>query len=420
MKKQGIMSRIGRRIAPYLVAIAPLLACDKDIMGPEFSEIPQAQEEQYSPQEQEQAKQTKIWYQEASEDGVIKTEELQDLETIAEIPVENTNKKQKEINLTTLASSSERPNIDVNLDGRENIFDILEFLKKFKNEECDINSDGKTDIFDLLTILKVLSGNYDSTKISGTLLDTDTWQINPNLKGWIEILGDTTWCDNQGRFSKRIEKQDLVNLKAGYKNSNNEPASFVATIRDIDGMNNQNLDIAICTYLNLGDVSPEGFREGLKESNYQSPLADPYYQGAKALRKDMIWHISKKGRRGDTFTDEHMDKIVEVLTEVNSNLKYPLQIVVDTTDWIPVTDADKEGKIYIEREINSGGSGTISYRDDGIDGRKDYMNITLLDPSFLTNAVYEEANSALTCYGNTETPLLKYINLYSYYKTSHS
>ncbi|MEK6953017.1 MAG: hypothetical protein AABX29_08440, partial [Nanoarchaeota archaeon] len=157
----------------------------------------------------------------------------------------------------------------------------------------------------------------------------------------------------------------------------------------------------VCTYLNLGDVSPEGFREGLRESNFE---ANSWYNGAKALRRDMVWYLTKKGKFA-VFTDEQWTKLQEIINEVNTNLKHPLPIVADTTGWYPVTNEEFIGKIFIQRRFDAG-AGSISYSAENY-GRKDGLFISLLDPVVIPGAVYEETNSALTCMGFTETPLLK-------------
>ena len=375
------MTKLGRKAAPYLLAgsISLPFACSKDLTSPYQEPVQTA--EQFSQK-----------YTPLLQSGNYSLEEM-----VADAGA------------VKLSSATEiTPKCDLNNDGKTNVFDLIYFLVKFgNNEDCDVNKDGKTNVRDLITLLQVLGGNYGTISISGRLLDTDTWQSNTELKGWVECLGDTTWTDNNGNYSKKIEKQDLVNLTAGYKDKDGKSASFVRTINNINANTNQNIDIAVCTYLDM-NTTPEEFRIMMYDVNFGPVGASDgsmNYEGAKTSRKDMVWYLIKKGRYKDEFTNEQWIKLQEMINKINTNLKKPLPIVTDTTGWYP-QPGKADGKIVIERWLY-GGAGSIGSKDYNSDGRIDGVFISLLDPVTDSYAVEEEGASALGGYDETNDIRLK-------------
>jgi hypothetical protein len=96
-----------------------------------------------------------------------------------------------EINTAQVELAADRPDIDVNQDGSENIFDLLELLNvlcgnKPATEYSDINDDNSTNIFDLLVMLQVLSGDYGKTTFRCNI--KDMFSKEPIQRATVELL----------------------------------------------------------------------------------------------------------------------------------------------------------------------------------------------------------------------------------------
>ena len=135
------------------------------------------------------------------------------------------------MNIMQAKLSADRPDGDVNQDGKENIFDVLELLKALSGSSyssaSDVNQDSKTDIFDLLALLKVLSGWYDdppaiavsfngiSVNAGDSLVAYNSVTINITFKG---NLDSSTVIVNGERVGNDLEFNEfgsyLIEVKA--------------------------------------------------------------------------------------------------------------------------------------------------------------------------------------------------------------
>ena len=223
------------------------------------------------------------------------------------------------------------------------------------------------------------------------------------LRGWVEAAGNKVYANDSGEYSIRIEKQDKVDIMAGYLDNNDTPASFITTARDVNGNINQNgLDVAVCSYLNLGqgtpeEVTPELFRVMAYEANFRPGGTNQQiaYHGAKALDKDKArWYLVKTSKKyGVSFSDEHWTELQRIIRdEINPNLKHPLPIVADETAYLPASEQEAQGMLFIQ----PGDISSIGYYEFNSDGIKDFVEVEItIGPTGALFGVHEEANSAL-------------------------
>lgn len=167
---------------------------------------------------------------------------------------------------SVVPASTTRPDGDVNRDGREDIFDLLDLLKYLggggnPNHVTDINQDSKTNIFDLLELLKVLSGFYESYLIKGQHFDNYTEQ---GVKALLTINGREFFTYSNGIFSRRIPKESEYIVTARQIDENGNFTGYKRTI-EIPGMDIDTLEIYSVSYPTT--VTPETFRAFLEEGN---------------------------------------------------------------------------------------------------------------------------------------------------------
>jgi len=301
----------------------------------------------------------------------------------------------KYTNSPVLASASEPIRGDFNANGKADIFDLLELLKVLSGRipfdtKYDLDNNSKVNIFDLLEHLKILSSQAQNyITINGKLLDTDTWQPNSNLRGWVEAAGNKVYANDRGEYSIRIEKQDKVDIMAGYLDGNDAPASFVTTARDVDGNVNQNgLDVAVLNYSDLTYTSPEELKAVIVYAN----AADYYnYNGIwevlplkytekedaylRCLNQEQYFYLSKHNKlNGRDYSDEEFTRLQQDVDAIQSVLVRKLPVVLDTTaeGFFPVNEQEAQKKILISK-----GSPIIGSKDYGGDGRMDFIGIEL-------------------------------------------
>lgn len=250
------------------------------------------------------------------------------------------------------------------------------------------------------------------TDIRGTLLDTDTWEPNPDLKGWVVALGDTVWADSEGRYNLQVPPQAIIDsLTAGYKDADGRPASFVRTIRNLDGSNDQDgVDIAILQYADLEYTSPEELKAIIVYSNsatyfdqregYWVTIPRPYTEAddnvLRGLNQDQSILISKHNkRRGRDYSEEELTRLVEDITRIQSGLPNPLPISIDRSSegFYPTTEAEAQSLNLIYKE----GPHFARSDFDG-DGRMDFLDIAIMRPTRDQIATEAEFISGLDAY----------------------
>jgi len=363
---------IARKAMPFLAAATMYLpvACSTDNSKSLLE--PQAQEE-YSPQEQETAKQAEIWYEDASADGIITSEESQRLESIVNTPVE-TNKKQKDIQLSQLAAIN--PNADLNYDTKVDIFDLLEWLKIFKDKNNypllagDINSDNKTDIFDLLALLgEMKKAQTENTYlIRGTHFDNDTEQGD---KALITINGKEYYTDVQGSFSARVPKADQYTITARQLNEQGEFEGFKRT-KTIPGMDIDTLKVYSVDYPTQEGVTPELFKRFCEIACFEPASNGFDYWGMKTglKNKDNVFWIATHSNLDDskaTREDQlYVKSIIE--NEIYPHLRpeYQFPIYLEDPDNPETIPNGQYGKIVIKPSKDGFGIGVSDNNQDGI------------------------------------------------------
>lgn len=234
---------------------------------------------------------------------------------------------------------------------------------------------------------------HPMTDISGTILDTDTQEPNTALQAWVVINGDTIQTDDQGYYYTQTAPTSALEIQAGYK-QNGIPISYITTIRDIDATSDVNdLDIAVVTYLNM-NTTLEEFRIMMNEANFNE-TGNIFYNGAKALREDMNWHLFKKtDKYGQEYTEQEWQDLQTTLNIVNNYLKNPLPIILNYSGIFPETEEERTGKITISKRVDAG-LGYIVSLDYNNNGEMDYIDINIRDPTNYPGAVKEEGASAL-------------------------
>ena len=397
MKKDGFMTKISRKIAPYLLAssISMPFACTTN-NSRILPSAPQIQE--YSPQEQEEAKQVKLWYEKASQDNAISQEEFNDLETMVRIP--NTNVKQKAVYLTSLASET-RPDGDVNHDTKENIFDLIYLLVKLgNNEDCDINKDGKTNIFDLITLLQVLGGYYDTYLVKGQHFDNDTEQ---GAKAVITIDGKEYYTDINGSFDVRAPKRDSLEITARQIDENGDFTGFKRT-KKIPGRDIDTLKVYSVSYPTQEGVTPELFKRFCEIACFEPGSNGFGYWGMKTglKNKDNVfwiashnWWDNAKATREDQL---YVKSIIE--NEIYPHLRpeYQFPIYLEDPDNPETIPWEQNGKIAIIPS-NDGEGFSIAVVDNNKDGIADYSGV-ILPAGYLNetgkSGILQETFSSLT------------------------
>lgn len=169
------------------------------------------------------------------------------------------------------------------------------------------------------------------TDISGTILDSDTWEANTTLQGWIVIDGDTTWTDDQCKYQLQIEPTSSIDIEAGYKSlDKSQPMSFITTARGILVSNDvSGADIMVVTYLN-NNMTPEEFRILAWDANFRVG-GNINLIGAKVPSKDMVDKILLTGKSGDVFTASELNDLRRVKNDsINAHLKFPFPEVEPT------------------------------------------------------------------------------------------
>lgn len=111
------------------------------------------------------------------------------------------------------------------------------------------------------------------TDIKGRILDSDTWEPNNALKGFVIIKGDTTWADDNNEYNAQIMPTNKVDIEAGYRSlDKTQPMSFITTAREIAANNDQS-DVDI-NGIHIPKQQPNARRtedNGMGDELHQSP-----------------------------------------------------------------------------------------------------------------------------------------------------
>src|SRR3989338_4807191 len=319
----------------------------------------------------------------------------------------------KYTNSPVLASASEPIRGDFNNNGKADIFDLLELLKVLAGKmpsdtKYDLDNNSKVNIFDLLEHLKILSSQAQNyITINGKLLDTDTWQPNSNLRGCVEAAGNKVYANDRGEYSIRIEKQDKVDIMAGYLDGNDAPASFVTTARDVDGrLNQNNLDVGVLNYSDLVYTTPEELKAVIVYANAADYYKDGMWQVIpvvgytekedaylRCLNQEQYFYLTKHSkRRGWDYSDEEFTTLQQAVDAIQDVLVRKLPVKLDTTaeGFYPANEQEAQNMILIYR-----GSPQMGRNDFYGDGRMDFVDIEIGDPTIGGADANEEVMSGL-------------------------
>lgn len=169
------------------------------------------------------------------------------------------------------------------------------------------------------------------TDIKGRILDSDTWEPNNDLQGFVIIKGDTTWADDNNEYNAQIMPTNKIDIEAGYKSLDKQnPMSFITTAREIAANNDQNnIDIMVFTYQN-NNLTPAEQRIMAWETNFWN---DGHFEGARAPSTTMTDKIITSGNPaiswdGSTYleemTTEEIADIKRIIADsINTHLKHP-------------------------------------------------------------------------------------------------
>lgn len=251
------------------------------------------------------------------------------------------------------------------------------------------------------------------TDISGTILDSDTWEANTDLQGWIIIDGDTIWTDEQCKYSLQIEPTSSIDIEAGYRSHDKaNPMSFITTARGVLASNDINdVDIMVVTYLN-NNMTPEEFRILAWEANFSG--LDKNYTGAKVPSKDMVDKILLTGKSGDIFTASELNDLRRVKNDsINAHLKFPFpEVETNYYDGI----YDEYNVTTWEKEYwGNSGIGSRDWDNDGIvdrirvitDGDHSLGDQSSIHYSSFISGMLEEGFSARGLFGPPTDPILE-------------
>lgn len=230
------------------------------------------------------------------------------------------------------------------------------------------------------------------TDISGTILDSDTWEANTTLQGWIVINGDTTWTDAQCRYDLQIDPTSSIYIEAGYRSLNRlNPMSFITTAREIAANNDiNNIDIMVYTYLN-NNLTPEEQRIMAWETNFWN---DGHYEGARAPSTTMTDKIILSGNPaiswdGSTYLEEMTtEEIADIkrirADSINVHLKHPFPLE-ETTYYDGILD-EYNVVTWERRRWDNPFAINEDYNKDGI---MDYIHIATRGAPVKEDPLYE-------------------------------
>ncbi len=255
------------------------------------------------------------------------------------------------------------------------------------------------------------SFNYNispMTDIEGEILDSDTWEPNNALQGFVIINGDTTYADSNGKYKTQIIPATSINIEAGYRSLDKTlPMSFITTARNVLAGNDvSNADIMVVTYLN-NNLTPAEMRILAWETNFRR-VGNMNYTGAKVPSIYMKDYLVWENYTGDVFTQAEMNDVKKTINDsINVHLKYPFA-QVDTSYFRPQTEAERTNVIRWSKDTTSNPSiGTLDYNSDG---NVDFTIITSRgdrgDHNYFISALLEEGYGARGEFGPVTDPSL--------------
>lgn len=200
------------------------------------------------------------------------------------------------------------------------------------------------------------------TDIEGSILDSDTWEINTSLQGWVlirnaqnqAVITDTLWTDSQGKYKTQIQPMTILDIEAGYKSLDRaNPMSFITTARGVLAGNDvTGVDIMTVTYLN-NNLTPEEMRILAWETNF----GPGNYTGAKVPSIEM--------------TAEEIVDIKRVIADsINAHLKHPFPL-----EEVVYYEGILDEHNVVTWEKQRWGNTSISRQDYNNDGIIDNTNI---------------------------------------------
>lgn len=220
------------------------------------------------------------------------------------------------------------------------------------------------------------------TDIEGSILDSDTWEPNTSLQGFVIISGDTVWADATGEYKTQIDPQTNIDIEGGYRSlDKTQPMSFITTARGVLAGNDiSDADIMVATYLN-NNMTPEEFRTMAWETNF----GDGNYLGAIVPSTSMTDKIVLSGNPAidwkneeyiEEMTDEEIADIKRIIADsINVHLKHPFPLEetvyyegifrseLNVVTWekkrwanpsVPNSDVDNDGIIDYVNIVTSG------------------------------------------------------------------
>ncbi len=399
--KEGFMSGLRRKAAPYLLAstISFPIACSRDITSPKYEE-PVQTVEQFSQK-----------YEPLIQSGNYSLEKmLSEAEAIA--PYDNV--KQKAVSLAQLASEI-RPDGDVNHDSKENIFDLIYLLGKLgNNEDCDINKDGKTDIFDLISVLKVLGGYYDNPPGINATYNGKSINAADSLNAYNKALIQLSYSGNLDSSFVNVNEErkgDLRNIdlspglyKFGIKAFGNEKESSLDFIVNVAEQSVTTKTIPSISFnedevsLNVIDADDYFNADGVTISNYTAEGFNNINVSVNADGKVSVSNKTKDfngteaGKLRVHFGAEYADNNLAVIVNAMDDLRgqhidndseqgVKAKLAIDTV----VYETDSAGNFDVQRNPGShtvkarqadGNGNNIGYiRTETINGENTNLNL---------------------------------------------